>query len=399
MFNAPALDVAIGLTFLYLSLALMVTAVNEWIAGVLKLRGKSLSDGVVQLLDGPPEARRRRLLGVIPRGPALPPGPASRAFFAHPLIKALSKAGRPPSYIPPRTFALVVKDLAARKQEREAPPADGQPEPDDHLRRQFRTLALGRSAADTRSQVEILESWFNDAMDRVSGWYKRRLQVITLGVAAALTVLMNADTFRAASILWTNPTIRDAVVEQARARAAQPAPPPTPAGVGDLTKPGTDTTRRSSAEFVGLDAAAETAGEMPALTAADISAIRLFVGWSDGFERFNDSLCAAKQDAVNAACGPAGAADESRCQALIDDLARDRRCRADGANRLGTGAFPGWALVSHPRMTLTLAGTHLAGWLLTAVAVSLGAPFWFDLLSRLVNIRGAGNKPGAKPAT
>jgi hypothetical protein len=35
----------------------------------------------------------------------------------------------------------------------------------------------------------------------------------------------------------------------------------------------------------------------------------------------------------------------------------------------------------------------LAGLILTAIAVSLGAPFWFDLVSRLVNMRLTGNKP------
>ena len=33
---------------------------------------------------------------------------------------------------------------------------------------------------------------------------------------------------------------------------------------------------------------------------------------------------------------------------------------------------------------------HLFGWLFTAAAVSLGAPFWFDLLSRVAKLRGAG---------
>lgn len=35
----------------------------------------------------------------------------------------------------------------------------------------------------------------------------------------------------------------------------------------------------------------------------------------------------------------------------------------------------------------------LLGWLLTAMAVTLGAPFWFDLLGKLVKIRGAGGHP------
>jgi hypothetical protein len=30
---------------------------------------------------------------------------------------------------------------------------------------------------------------------------------------------------------------------------------------------------------------------------------------------------------------------------------------------------------------------HLPGWLLTALAVSLGAPFWFDLLNKFMVVR------------
>ncbi len=36
------------------------------------------------------------------------------------------------------------------------------------------------------------------------------------------------------------------------------------------------------------------------------------------------------------------------------------------------------------------------GWLITAVAISMGAPFWFGLLTKLINVRNAGNKPRAR---
>ncbi|HEX3437240.1 MAG TPA: hypothetical protein VHT24_10780 [Pseudacidobacterium sp.] len=36
---------------------------------------------------------------------------------------------------------------------------------------------------------------------------------------------------------------------------------------------------------------------------------------------------------------------------------------------------------------------NLFGWLLMAIAVSLGAPFWFDVLNKFVNLRLAGAKP------
>jgi hypothetical protein len=37
--------------------------------------------------------------------------------------------------------------------------------------------------------------------------------------------------------------------------------------------------------------------------------------------------------------------------------------------------------------------TALFGWLITALAASLGAPFWFETLQRFVNIRGNGRLP------
>ena len=39
----------------------------------------------------------------------------------------------------------------------------------------------------------------------------------------------------------------------------------------------------------------------------------------------------------------------------------------------------------------------VGGWLVTASSVFFGAPFWFDLLQRLVNLRGAGGKPESRP--
>ena len=41
----------------------------------------------------------------------------------------------------------------------------------------------------------------------------------------------------------------------------------------------------------------------------------------------------------------------------------------------------------------------VVGWLITALAGMLGAPFWFDLLNKLINIRNAGPKPESTTAT
>ena len=53
-------------------------------------------------------------------------------------------------------------------------------------------------------------------------------------------------------------------------------------------------------------------------------------------------------------------------------------------------AFPiGWREL--PTGPLEILKT-LLGWLITAAAVSLGAPFWFDLLGKVANLRGSGGK-------
>lgn len=36
---------------------------------------------------------------------------------------------------------------------------------------------------------------------------------------------------------------------------------------------------------------------------------------------------------------------------------------------------------------------HVFGWVITVLMVSLGAPFWYDAMNKLVSIRGAGGKP------
>ena len=41
----------------------------------------------------------------------------------------------------------------------------------------------------------------------------------------------------------------------------------------------------------------------------------------------------------------------------------------------------------------TVLWNHGIGWILTVIAISIGAPFWFDTLNRFMNIRSAGRAP------
>jgi hypothetical protein len=53
----------------------------------------------------------------------------------------------------------------------------------------------------------------------------------------------------------------------------------------------------------------------------------------------------------------------------------------------------GWSEFPKRDQWLTMA----LGWLITAFAVSLGAPFWFDLLNKFVNVRASGKAPEEAP--
>jgi hypothetical protein len=57
-----------------------------------------------------------------------------------------------------------------------------------------------------------VESWYDDAMERVSGWYRRRVQLVLWVLAIGVAVSLNVDTIRISDHLWKDKTVRAAVV-------------------------------------------------------------------------------------------------------------------------------------------------------------------------------------------
>lgn len=150
------LDVVVGLVFVYLLLSIICTAANEMIASLLSLRGRILAKGISNLFAD------ERIKGL------------DELFYDHPLIKSLSRGTKKPSYIPARTFALafldgiapVKGDGAAVMSEIKAA-ANGLPD-DSELRRVL--LIFLQDAGDDFAKLQVnIETWFNDAMARVSG--------------------------------------------------------------------------------------------------------------------------------------------------------------------------------------------------------------------------------------
>jgi hypothetical protein len=298
LFNSTVLDVIIGVVFVYLLLAIMCTTINEWIAGVWSLRAKNLAKGIQQLLDQQPGTDGARTF--------------LEQFYAHPLISSMLAPGKKPSeehpsYLPARTFATVVMDLATSFKPGAISFADlengAKALPAGDVRTTL--LALIQNAGNNldRAQKNI-EQYFDNTMERVSGWYKRRTQIVIVVIATLLTVGTNADTLRIGRLLWTNSTLRAQIVERAKSRTGTPG---ATVEYPDKNKPLSPVFKPSKQELADLSSLLGWAGETPS-------------DWRT------------------------------------------------------------WP-------------ARLLGWFLSIVAISLGAPFWFDTLNRLMNVRNAGRKP------
>jgi hypothetical protein len=276
MLGSTVLEVAIGLTFCYGTVALIVTTLQEALAAAFSLRANTLLAGVKSMLNDP------RFDGL------------ARAVYAHPLVNPHadgSAAGErelrnKPSYIEPANFAIALVDSLWHTPGdlvQLASAIDNIPDP--QVRRAMQGM-LGR-ARDLQQFQDMLAGWFDNAMERMSGAYKRRQMLISLLLALLLAILFNIDSIHLFRTLWQQPAL---------AAHLQHAP--------------------------------------GAVDAATIDALMaLPIGWT----QFPPVLDA--------------------------DFAR-----------------------------------QVAGWFVTASTALFGAPFWFDLMQRVVRMRASGARPEDAPA-
>ena len=201
MFGSETLDVALALVLVFYVLSTAASAVNEAAAGLLSLRAKKLGEGVHSLLGDPAIAEQ---------------------VLQHPLIQGLAGRSRLPSYIPSHIFATAVIDsLVSASTD---PPTlealkaalAAQPELKETL-----LPLINQGEQNLKSAREAIEKWFDNGMDRVSGWYRRDQFRNIVVIALIGAAVFNADALMIANTVTSNPGIRTAIVEAAKQRAAQ----------------------------------------------------------------------------------------------------------------------------------------------------------------------------------
>jgi hypothetical protein len=315
MFGSQIVEVAIGLILMYLLLSLICSSIREGLESWQKLRAVDLERGIRGLLND--EA-----------GQGL-----ARDLYNHPLVYGLFQGTYDPertrknlpSYIPARNFSLALLDIVARGPSVSTTPAATAAASIDNrvslasLRAAAAKLenaavqralltAIDTANNDLAAAQANVEAWFNSAMDRVSGWYKRRTQKIIFAVGLLLTVAVNADTLTVAESVVRDEALRKAIVAEAETVARDP---------------------RSRAADV------QTRYQ-------EIKSLGFPIGWG----QITRALAASAPVTCTSGC-------------LLQDIGR---------------------------VLWEIAG-HVPGWLMTALAISLGAPFWFDVLNKFMVIR------------
>lgn len=288
---------------------------------------------------------------------------------------------------------------------------------------QMRLLdALTASETQLQKLQESVEVWFNDAMDRISGAYKRTAQGWLFVLGIAIAGCMNADTIEIWRRLQANDALRDAMVRRAEATvaamdstrtaaardtaAAEPEADsladtvPGAAGAARADTAGGDTATSDSARR----AAADLARKNYELARARLDSMELELGWTvEEAVRVGLLRRGTSRDTVPARSPRANAGPAPATAAASDSAARADSARADSAAGADSVARdPRWVPSGYEVDVLfpfrSVAGfLKLIGLLLTATAISLGAPFWFDLLNKVISIRAAGRSPEERP--
>jgi len=201
--------------------------------------------------------------------------------------------------------------------------------------------ASGESAL-SRAQQSIVD-WFNSSMDRLSGWYKRRSQWVAAIIGIGIVLLSNADSVHLANQLWRQSTLRDVLATQATAIASQ--------GTGALPSP-----------------------EQFFLLRGQFEGQSLPIGW------IGSPIPLAPDGTVSG----------------LDNSAHACRLVLPGSSDLFGMPLAGqcYPIINTPQPN-DLAGwvLKLLGLALTGLAVAQGAPFWFDILKKIINVRFAGSNP------
>lgn len=207
MLGSTVLDVAIGVVLTFLGISLATSAITEGISSALKWREKTLLAGIRALVSDDKVAL---------------------ALYNHALVNPLSSGvavdfktlTQRPSYIDARDFASALYRVLAKDHGVARLIADI-----ENPQLQCAMTGLWESADGDVARFKIeIGRWFDRSMDRLSGWYKQRTQLVSFLVALGMAISLNANVLYEGAQIWTRPGTIAELQTGALAKAADALP-------------------------------------------------------------------------------------------------------------------------------------------------------------------------------
>ena len=329
MLGSPILEVAIGVIFVFLLVSVICTAIREGMETFFKTRAAFLENGIREMLHD------RGAVGI------------ARTFYNHPVINSLyadnykprsgtaplsplAHGGTLPTYIPTRNFALALMDIAARGPTGAPGSSDGS-SPVLSLATVRANLLNLENAPVQRillTAIDTAQGDMDKAVANIAAWYDSGMDRVSGAYKRATQKVLFVIGLFVAIALNINPlTIADYLYHDDSARAAVVA----------------------RAQAAAQDHANGDSNPNYAAARAELDSLRLPIGWA-GARFWNPRIQL-----------PFTTPDTSVAKRSTSTI---------------TVLRP-WEHIFSP----------LFGWIITAMAATLGAPFWFDLLNKFMVVR------------
>ncbi len=299
----------------------------------------------------------------------------------------------------------------------------------------------GNDALD--KAFDHMEKWYDEAMDRLTGWYKRYSQTCALVLAFIVAMALNVDTFEIGKALYRDPTLRTSIVTMAEAAVKKGTPVTNPEAGGTapaasqgkpgkgepgaaITPPASNPQKVEKAKGSSPTPAKKGPKGGPKEAAKPPPSGNPQKPQQGQREAANSAPpSGAGQDTrTREKAGGAGASDsEQETIKRLETISADIKKMESLNLPLGWGKWwDQWLVKKKDELkdkgiydfeNKTINSYLSLGWILwpdfpgfflpnflgilfTALMVSLGSNFWFELLNKLINMRNAGKKPPTK---
>ncbi|PXX34903.1 hypothetical protein [Undibacterium pigrum] len=344
MNTSTVIDIAIGLVLVYFLLSMVCSALNELLAQLLASRAKYLKKGLTILLTDPEKLKKFYEHPLIASLGEPVAASTSRLFFGD--IKPMAGKNLHPSYIPSKAFAQALIDMVVQAN---LPGPNKKPHTFDNVRQavveitdddELRTALLScldSAQYDLEQAKKNMEEWFDNTMDRVSGWYKRNTQQVLIIFALLIATFFNINTLTIVDRLWESPQLRNDVANLASSVSVS---------FEKKKREKNDACLIEKKNNPDLETCPDTEKKYN----------------TEDFKTWNETIEKLEKNNL-----PFGWSNVKECK----EASKNCFC----------------CIVKN------LKWSDFFGILFTTISVSFGAPFWFELLNKLLNLRTTGAKP------